>query len=382
MSKQDDIEKRRDADPEGLAGRTLPSLDLAELERAFGPDGTSATPSRRRTTRLGPDRGVENTSEIEVRSLRPIDAVPVQPPSPSVTRELLLQGPSPSRTDAPPALLPTTFALDRLLEALSEEVIPPELPLYLPPAATHTFDGMMGSTLELKASSFPTTDGERPVGRGDDDLNWLLPAAPDRALLPNSFGLSDEQVTRACVDLYPGVQPPTAETWIALGHIARLEAGIVDRFAQAGQLFAALTDALSTPALEPLRKQLEATGLLNDPDVLQVLRLWKEDRHEPRFWADDDGSRLKAQRLVGAYLFRKRGEQLCQLAQLLTGQLSTLSDLQAVMLELRADWSERQQQVRQRFPAQTATFSATFVVQRGLNARPGFFWMDAEEGEL
>jgi hypothetical protein len=260
--------------------------------------------------------------------------------------------------------------------ALVEENLPSEPPLYLPALANEPFDGMMGSTLELRIEQTPTSERS---ARADADLSWLGPREVSRALYPNSLGLSDDQVSRLASGLYRQVRPTSEGELAAMVKLARNEAQLVDLFVPIGESFARLYEEAMTPAGEALHAMLDGLGLLSDPEILQALRMWKENRHDPQFWTDDDGRRLKAVRLVGAFVMRKKGEPICALSAPLPGSSGHLERLHGLLSHARRLWLERQSLVRQHFPAQAAAFGASFVVQRGINARPGFFWLEPPE---
>lgn len=266
--------------------------------------------------------------------------------------------------------------LTRTIGLLAVEELAPSPDAFLSPDAENPFEGMLNATLELKLPPQPREGVAERSGTFAADLDqvWLGPPEPPGPRLPNAFGLSDEQVSRQFAALFQ-LDGLEGELLLMVGMLGRLEAQLVALLGQVGHDVLGLLQTCRTPEGVSLRGVLEPTGLLTDADVLWALQLWQENRHDARFWADDDGTRQKAARLVGYQVARKRLEPLRQLRLPVGFQSPTLSTLISNMGRLAQLLNERQTLIRMHFAARASCFNAGFLVQRGLNAQVGFFWL-------
>lgn len=300
--------------------------------------------------------------------------------SPSAVRAPESLGTSTSSSVRTSGLRSTLWApspeLTRTIGLLAVEELAPSPDAFLSPDAENPFEGMLNATLELKLPPPPREGVAERSGTFAADLDqvWLGPVEPPGPLLPNAYGLSDEQVSRQFASLFQ-LDGLEGESLLLVGILGRLEAQLVALLGQVGHDVLGLLQTCRTPEGLSLRGVLEPTGLLTDADVLWALQLWQENRHDARFWADDDGTRQKAARLVGYQVARKRLEPLRQLRLPVGFQSPTLSTLVANIGRLAQLLNERQSMIRQHFAARAACFNAGFLVQRGLNAQVGFFWL-------
>lgn len=273
--------------------------------------------------------------------------------------------------------------LSRTIGVLAGEELGPAPEVFLSPDAENPFEGMLNATLELKLPPPPREGVAERSGTFAADLDqvWLGPPEPPGPRLANSFGLSDEQVSRQFATLYQ-LEGVEGDVLLMVGVLGRLEGLLVQLLGQVGHEVAALIQTCRTPEGVSLRGALEPSGLLTDADILWALQLWQENRHEPRFWADDDGARQKAARLVGYQVARKRLEPLRQLRLPAGFQSPTLTSLLSNIGRLAQLLGERQNVLRQHFPSRAQSFNAGFLVQRGLNAQWGFFWLQQVRDQL
>lgn len=245
------------------------------------------------------------------------------------------------------------------------------------------FEGMMNATLEMRVPpALREGSLEQALKAASDlDMVWLGPPEPPSARLSNSFGLSDEQVVASFCSLFK-VEGVSGEAGIAVGVMGRLEYRLVERFGQLGKAWRQLVERCRQSDARGLQALLEPTGAFSDQEVLRALQLWVDHKHDARFWSDDDGSRLKAPRLLGYQLARKRLDALRQLKVGPEIQEPALRLVLSLSEQVGQLLAERQGLLKQHFANRVQNFTAGFMVQRGLNARPGFFWTDPVSEEL
>ncbi len=373
------VAKRVPDDSGSHATRTIPSLDVEEIRKQYEHVLKTGRHPRAGTVHLGPEMLKEETdARVPVR----VASLALESESgegATVDRESVLKA-APPRAETTPTPTGPRSSLDLLVAALDQETLSDEPPPYLPARIGERFDGMMrGGTLEMKVDP-PWDAGTDEKTPQDDvsevDLPWLAVEDPRCQELANSYGLSDEDVSRAFAEALPLEEVPDGDALIALGRLARIEARIVDRFAALGRAYRDLVAVCAKPESGRLRARVEKLGLLSDADLREVLRHWIEDKHPSSFFADDDGRRLKQVRLVGAYLVRKKGEALCRLelpGRQVPGSLAVITqEIQAV----KQAFEERQRIIQRHFGGKKGVFATSFLVQRGPNAMPGFFWSD------
>lgn len=296
--------------------------------------------------------------------------------------------------------------LEQLAAYLFKQDLSPTRETFLSPSIGNPFEGMMNDTLELKLSVGVIDKGSDrlPSPTAELDLVWLGPGDPPPPRLPNSYGLTDEQVGLAFQALFfpgtsgmPSPQAPQGhegakesgtkeatarEHLIAIGLMGRLEARMIDGFARLGQIWRDVVQRSQQSQGAALAAFLEPTGLLSEPEVARALQLWVQQKHDARFFAEDDGSGQKPARLVGYQLARKKMEVLRKLKLPPGLDEPILVRLSRQVEVLGALLQERQTLLRQHFVNRTQAFNSGFLTQRGLNARPGFFWTDYVREDL
>ncbi len=362
-----------------FATRTMPSVDVAEIRKQYEQLMSTRRHPRVGTVQLGPEMLREETdARVPVRPVR----LPLESESgegATVDRDKVLKSAQPVRESTP---TPTggRSSLDLLIAALEQERLSDEPPPYLPARIGERFDGMMrGGTLELKVDppwGSTSEEGTPQEGVSEIELGWLGDGNGSRQALPNSYGLPDEDVSRAFAAVLPGLRGLEGEKLLAVGRIARIEGRLVDRMAVMGRLYRQLVTQCARQGNGVLREHAGKLGLLDDADLKQVLRRWVENAHPPEFFADDDSRRLKQVRLVGVYLVRKKGEALCRFQNPRSRTPRTLLAMKREVEAIKRGLEERSRIIQRYFDGRKEPFATSFLVQRGPNARPGFFWSD------
>jgi len=370
--------------PRHAALKTLPSLDVDTLmprQRGAGVRATVRAP----TVQLAQQDLVENTGELTSPVSQSVleDHEPHRKQPGNINRDQILEGADLSSSVPEQRLSrPHPQGIARLIATLNGEALEPSTPFYMPPGSEDPFDGMLGATLELKLDPGMFAEGEKSPARGlDADLRWLSPNGLIGAKLPNAYGWSDRDVADRCLEMFDGLKPVAKQRLPIVGCLARLEYQVTDLFAAVGECYVRLAKRVADGDGADDLTRLRDTGVFDDPDVLGAMRLWREELHGPEFWADDDGQRMKAIRLLGAYVLRKYGQQLSGLT------FCAPADPEGKMLlclveRVKESLKERQHLIQIHFPMHSKAFATSYLVHRGINAQPGFFWLESPLEQL
>lgn len=250
----------------------------------------------------------------------------------------------------------------------------------MPPSLGNPFEGLMNETLELRVTPDMLERGSARTAP-DRDQVWIGPADTPRPQLANSFGLTDEAVARSFKTIFGDAREYPREVLLTFGHLGRLEAAIVRTLGTLGQLTLHFESSRQRSALFPPEEQ-ELRTLLEDTDVTAAITALQNNQHPAKFWKDDDGSGKKGLRLVGYQLYRKRGETIRQLPERILAVSGDAHMLKTEVSVLFGHLQERTFLIRQYQLSQIPGISTMFLSQRGLNAAPGFFWLELQAEEL
>ncbi len=363
----------------GQPTRTIPSLEIEAVRKEYERILRTRRHVRVGTVHLGPEMLQEHTDPAVSARMEPPALESESGEGETVARESVLAAAGPRREVTPTPARPTE-GLEALIAALDRETLSDEPPPYLPSRLGERFEGMMrGGTLEMKVDpAWLTQEDEPPREERADgvDVQRLVAQEVKKQVLPNSYMLSDEEVSRAFAETL-GLNPlPEGDKLIAVGRLARLEARIVDHFARIGRAYRELVTDCSRPQFAALKRVLAKAGVLTDPDVQEALRRWRASQAASGSGGRVAPSQEKLARMVGVSLVRKRGDVLCRLR---LPQAKIPGSLIVVQREVRAvkrAFDARREIIQREFDGNKALFATSFLVQRGPNARPGFFWND------
>lgn len=265
--------------------------------------------------------------------------------------------------------------LQHILLALAQSDLGAVGERLLPPGLGNPFEGLMNETLELRVTP-EMLDRAASRTAPERDQVWLGPAEPSGQMFINSFGYSDDAVALAFKNLYYEERDVSSEVLPILGQLGKLESQVVDVLSVLGLLALRLEKHLQLlPMGAPESHELRS--ILDDPEISSAMTAQVKQLHPPKFWQDDDGSGQKAIRLIGYQLYRKKGELLRQLPDRLASTYPEILAIREKAAKLQAILQERTALIRRHIGSnQPPGLGSSFLAQRGLNAAPGFFWLE------
>lgn len=194
---------------------------------------------------------------------------------------------------------------------------------------------------------------------------------------PNTQELGDDEVYKKVAEtMYPDFRSlPAGEKRAALCEIARYDKKLVNLMRAIGSAY---IDTLRNLAEgdDTYQAALEAAGLFGDRELKRAFQNWLDDSYDDEFYADDDGGRVKAVRLIGWLVFQRAPADVFTRAFSDAGARDVYG-VGRLLGAARTLLDARTQVVLGAFKPRREAFQSQFLVHRGINADMDFNWLDA-----